>query len=275
MSPHPPVDILILGLGWSGRYVSDLLTKLGITHAGTTTNGRDGTIPFTFLPDSTDSTLFAVLPDAKVVLVTFPVRGGEAMKRLTGFYAETHNCLPKYILFGSTRAWNPGPNAATGVWVDRRTPPDPNTDVPRVDAENALLACGGCVLNLAGLWGGERQPRNWLGRVASTKAALESKGSLHLVHGKDVARAVLAVYENFTPGERWLLSDMRVYDWWDLAGAWGTAGQQPEWVGQLLEEHGVKGLPRPAESLGRAIDTRDFWKRFGISPSQTFMGCDL
>lgn len=68
---------------------------------------------------------------------------------------------------------------------------------------------------------------------------------------------------------------MRIYDWWDLASAWGdptkdreggAQGRQPQWVMELMAEHGVKGLPRPVELLGRALDTREFWGRFSITP---------
>ena len=83
-----------------------------------------------------------------------------------------------------------------------------------------LLVFGGCVLNLAGmwlvfcskvllntvkesgltlsltiigLWGGERDPRNWIDRVAKTKDDVRNKKSLHMIHGIDVARAIIAV----------------------------------------------------------------------------------
>lgn len=74
----------------------------------------------------------------------------------------------------------------------------------RAVAEDELLGLGGCVLNLSGLWGGERHPRNWIGRVAGTKEMLRGKGSLHMIHGVDVARAVVAVSKAFTAGERWV-----------------------------------------------------------------------
>lgn len=94
----------------------------------------------------------------------------------------------------------------------------PRPAVPRVESEFELLSLSGssgretAVLNLSGLWGGSRDPRNWVLRVAGTKDALAAKGTLHMIHGMDVARAILALHENFTPGERWLLTDTRVYD---------------------------------------------------------------
>lgn len=185
------------------------------------------------------------------------------------------------------------------------------------------------VLNLSGLWvrsgssslsfdiinvfanelrnavrqGGSRDPINWVPRIAATKVALASKGSLHLIHGLDVSRAIIAVHlspelppsysstssPSINPsatsatsdskqkrGERYLLTDMRVYDWWDLVAAWGIPGsedpdkqlqgEQPKWVLELMEEGGVKSLPRTPEMLGRALDSTEFWRDFKLMP---------
>ena len=59
-------------------------------------------------------------------------------------------------------------------------------------------------MNLSGLFGGERNPRNWVQRVAKTKETLKGKASLHLIHGEDIARGIIAVVEDFTKGERWV-----------------------------------------------------------------------
>jgi nucleoside-diphosphate-sugar epimerase len=140
------------------------------------------------------------------------------------------------------------------------------------------------VLNLSGLWGGERLPKNWVGKVAATKEMLQSKGSLHLIHGYDVARAIIAAHKQFgkANGQRWILTDMRCYDWWDLAAVWSSSSSnedrddgireqedarpQANWVRELLLEQGIRGLPRNVELLGRALDSRDFWEIFGLNP---------
>lgn len=108
-----------------------------------------------------------------------------------------------------------------------------------------------------------------------------------MIHGVDLARCILAVHDNFekAEGQRWLLTDGRVYDWWDLASAWGLPshhlqkflqesiteedkerGPHPRWVRELMDETGVRALPRSVEVLGRAMDSRDFWKTFEMSP---------
>lgn len=101
-----------------------------------------------------------------------------------------------------------------------------------------------------------------------------------MIHGTDLARCILAVHKDFSlaSGQRWILTDMRVYDWWDLASAWGTngaghgteipQGPQPAWVIELMEEEGVRALPREMASLGRLLDGRDFWKTFKLNPSR-------
>jgi nucleoside-diphosphate-sugar epimerase len=197
------------------------------------------------------------------------------------------------------------------MWSDRHTPI--NKDHRRGVPEEELLALSPdtptTVLNLAGLWGGTRKVKNWVGRVAPTRDALKGKvsthvsdcicvsqigghsqGSLHMIHGEDVARAVLAVHKDFdkATGQRWLLTDGRVQDWWDLASAWGTQvptigadtstagnesqetkqgrGPQPGWVQELMREEGIRALPRPLEKLGRALDSQEFWNTFGIQP---------
>jgi len=122
-----------------------------------------------------------------------------------------------------------------------------------------------------------------------------------MIHGEDVSRAILAVHRQFELAnrERWLLTDGRVYDWWDLASAWGETesrvkaarsvgngsmenggdvsnnsdgrdyrGPQAKWVKELMMEEDVRGLPRPPEMLGRAQDSREFWYTFGLEPAR-------
>ena len=167
--------------------------------------------------------------------------------------------------------------------MDSSSPYDKSNE--RAVAEDELLALGGCILNLAGLYGGERQPRNWVSRVAKSKEDVKGKGALHLVHGEDVARGVIAVHEAFEAvdetvrGIRYMVTDLHVYDWWDLIWTWASEKKGKEegdredkleyvkWVAELMVEEGVKALPRNEENLGRRLDGREFWQRMGILPA--------
>lgn len=102
---------------------------------------------------------------------------------------------------------------------------------------------------------------------------------MHLIHGVDVARGVLAVTKNWKAarGERWMLTDGLVYDWWELFLGWAEGGDEDEdparkpshqakWVEELMWEEDVKALPRSMEALGRCYDSREFWRTFGLVP---------
>lgn len=91
---------------------------------------------------------------------------------------------------------------------------------------------------------------------------------LHLSHGEDVARAIVATHRKFTPGKRWIISDMRVYDWYDLFLTLNAAAeddtkeqhdqreQTRKWVLELMEEENVRAVPRDTSKLGRVLDSR-------------------
>ncbi|KAK8194349.1 hypothetical protein M8818_007539 [Zalaria obscura] len=277
------VDILILGAGWTSTFLIPLLRHQNITYAATSTTGRDSTIRFKFDPSASDQSYFSILPTARNVLITFPLTGAGQSKLLVESYKKKHpRASPSlhFLQLGSTGIWQIEDQS---LWVTRHSKYDGSK--PRAVAEDELLGLGGCVLNLAGLWGGERQPRHWVERVASTKEKLAEKASLHMVHGEDVARAIVKVFQRWdaagAAGERWMLTDGFVYDWWALFAGWASSeskgedsgkedepSRQSVWVYELMEERGVRALPRSMEQLGRAYDSRDFWQTFGLSPAR-------
>ncbi|KAK4225461.1 hypothetical protein QBC38DRAFT_264832 [Podospora fimiseda] len=284
------LDLLILGAGWTGTFLIPLAQSRSLQIAATTTNGHPvgdfPTIPFKFDPSAPEEqtrTAISSLPRAKTVLITFPLTGTGPSKLLVSTYTSTHQTSAavntatkfRFIQLGSTGIWQNNGQTFTdssSPWIHRHSPF--NTSNPRAIAEEELLSLGGCVLNLSGLWGGQRDPKNWIPRVAATKEQVKGKKSLHLVHGEDVARAVLAVaaaednkWEDAGKGQRWMITDGMVYDWWTLLAGWADkAGEQVKWVFELMEEEGVRGLPRSMEVLGRAYDSREFWRRWGLEP---------
>jgi hypothetical protein len=277
-----------------------LLEKEKISYAATSTTGRDGTYKFKFEHDETDDMAhednpeqYEALPAATTVLITFPLKGHDQSIHLYSSYVQNHdpdNIPYQFIQLGSTGIFSV-PNQ--DLWVTRHSKYDETND--RAIAEDELRQLGGCVLNLSGLWGGARQPRNWIDRVASTKDKLKEKTSLHMIHGTDVARAILAVHRNFrhAVGQRFvfqlsqvfgqltdsqqMLTDLLVYDWWAvILGFSGEddianeneerANTQIKWIGELMTEKKVKALPRSMEQLGRCYDSCEFWTTFGLMP---------
>ncbi|KAI0080934.1 hypothetical protein K474DRAFT_45032 [Panus rudis PR-1116 ss-1] len=307
-SAKGPVDILILGAGWTSTFLIPLCTSNNISYAATSRPSENDpskpktpdTILFEFDPNSDDPKPFEVLPKAKTVLITFPIRVKGASERLVRLYQETHAgdvngevLQTAFIQLGSTGIWDKGPTFKGGPakWFDRHTPYDSSND--RAIAEKELLELSShtptTVLNLCGLWGGERHPKHWVGRVAPSKEALRVKGGVHMIHGEDVSRAILAVHSKFAlaNGQRWLLTNQRIYDWWELVSTWGDQeskqkvpdserqegdgekGPHPRWVRELMVEEGVRVLPRNVEQMGSAKDSRDFWTTFDLDPVRT------
>jgi hypothetical protein len=106
------------------------------------------------------------------------------------------------------------------------------------------------------------------------KDDVRKKESVHLVHGKDVARAIVGAHENFSKveGRRWIITDLFVYDWWTMLMDWGgkleDGSDLRAVVFELMEETGCKALPRNSETFARALDSREFWKAVGVLPAQ-------
>lgn len=48
-------------------------------------------------------------------------------------------------------------------------------------------------------------------------------------------------------------------------------GVHPTWVRELMQEEDVRALPRAPGTMGRALDSRDFWTTFRTEPR---MGLD-
>ncbi|KAG9204315.1 hypothetical protein G6514_001389 [Epicoccum nigrum] len=269
-------DILILGAGWTAGFLIPQLQKAGLTYAATTTSGRDNTIPFQFDPESGSAEPYKRLPSARTVLITFPLKGHGQSKTLVGLYRAAHGAKNNWIQLGSTGIFNRRPDD----WSDDGAPYD-REDARAVAEDELMKEAHGCVLNLSGLYGGSRVPATWLPRIVKTKDDVRKRGAVHFVHGEDVARAIIATHRKFTPGKRWIVSDLRVYDWYDLIMSFSAALaegsevggegaeeelQYAQWVGELMVEEGIRALPRGMEVLGRKLDSRAFWQHHGIWP---------
>ena len=283
------LDFLVLGAGWLFQFLEPLLKSRNLSYAYTTTTGREGSIKFVFHshpPEDSNSPTasnekdqFSQLPRAKTVLITFPVKGKPALRRLVHGYENVNpQNTTQWILLGSTGVYALPPDHPPDSfrWFDNES--DPTAPSERWDAEACLLEeFQGCVLNLSGLYGEPGRDRKiWERALPDSKEGLAAKKSVHFIHGRDVARVVLRVSEKgrFTC-DRWVVTDGRVYDWWELA--WERGGEADgeryrRWVLELMREGDVRALPRNVESLGRGLDGRAVWKCLGIVPLERKFG---
>jgi hypothetical protein len=284
------VDFLILGAGWTSTFLIPELDRQGVVHAETTTTGHDNTIPFKFDPESDDTVPYKSLPLAQTVLITFPLKGVGQSKKLTSLYRKVHGDNNRWIQLGSSAIFNKEREGRVRMreddsdWCTEDS--DYDREDPRAIAEDELRDCvGGCILDLCGLYGGVREPKNWIPRLAKSKEDVRARKCVHFVHGEDVARAIVATHHKFTEGKRWIVTDLRCYDWYDLILSFSALakGQEDEvqkeerlqfgqWVGELMIEEGVRALPRPYDSLGRKLDGKGFWAHAGIWPRHARLG---
>lgn len=123
-----------------------------------------------------------------------------------------------------------------------------------------------------------RQPKRWVPRFPSQDAIRNKllNRQLHLIHGKDVARSILAVHNNFKPGQRWIITDNGCYDWIKLFLTWGNEDQIK--IAQSLAENdetckkalGDGTLEEIVEHGGvkPRLDSSEFWETFDLEPKE-------
>ncbi|KAJ2909316.1 hypothetical protein GGI21_002005 [Coemansia aciculifera] len=276
-------SVLVLGEGFVGKYLVEVLKAHDIDYAATTTTGRDDTIKWR-LPEQAeeDTTDFSVLPAADSVVITFPLKGEAEAKRFITEYLEHHRKVqgnayaPFWVYLGSTRPFKSTPST-------RHTKPDLAAGGLRVEAEEYIINVhGGCVLNLAGLWGGERVPANWA-RFYSDKEQLRGRlkeRSLHLIHGADVARSIFAIISCKDRASRfagrWLVSDETVHDALQIyAGADHIRSflddllGEPE-VREMLGADKVDDIQMGASAVTTRIDSSHFWSQLQLEPKYVY-----
>jgi len=105
LSESTGVELLILGAGWTSKFLIPLLESAAVSFAATTRNGREGTILFNFDPSSDNVEQYKSLPDAATILITFPVT--ENVRALVDGYQKTRSGIGKtdsanWIQLGST-----------------------------------------------------------------------------------------------------------------------------------------------------------------------------
>ncbi|KAI7865156.1 hypothetical protein BDF14DRAFT_1730850 [Spinellus fusiger] len=264
------LPILILGLGWTGQFLVELLHSLQIGFAGTTRDGRQNTIRWSMPCEPNWSSNATGLPAAQTVLITFAINEPECMTRLMDIYEAEHG-PPQWILLSSTRPFNGTPSTRHG-------PMDPTKGIERAGAEKVILSRGGTVLHLAGLWGALRQPRGWVPRFPTSESIRQKLlvRQLHLIHGKDVARAIVAVHMQFQKGQRWIVSDGGCYDWIRIFLQWGSEAQIEMARKLAIDDHACHkalGDGSLEEIVARGgvmprLDPKEFWDTFKLQPTE-------
>jgi hypothetical protein len=214
MASSSVVSILLLGSGWTSQFVIPALKAASISFAYTRRapiSSDVGAIPFEAVREGQQkAAAFQALPQAEMVVVIFPLTSAEFIQDIVTTYEEAKQCQPAWLGLGSTSAWSKG--------VSTSSTPILKTNARAVSEEGLLSmhtsSRSTAVLNLSGLYGGKRNPANFAKKVGETMEKLEEKTSLHLVHGKDVAQAIIGMWDALQDpyrkvsawGKRWIVT---------------------------------------------------------------------
>jgi hypothetical protein len=110
MNSTAPVDILLLGSGWTGTFLIPHLDKHhpSISYAHTTRDGRDSSIAWTW-DEQGGADQYEALPAAKTVVVVFPIKTVGGSTALVEGYESVHGKGVRWIQLGSSGIWDVRP----------------------------------------------------------------------------------------------------------------------------------------------------------------------
>lgn len=123
MTSAQQVDILLLGSGWTSKFLLPLLESEFISSASTTRSTPTTSTSYHLqLPDEPQddapesqetiqqiSNALRSLPSAKMIVQIFPCKSRERVRNLVKAFQETHlNQRPDWVQLGSTGAWPAG-----------------------------------------------------------------------------------------------------------------------------------------------------------------------
>jgi len=183
-------------------------------------------------------------------------------------FARTLDAPPRRIvILGSTSAYD-APSQSTEYpppWIDESARID--LTKPRVQGEEYLRKeHGAIVLRVAGIYGPERNPLDWIksGRVGP------SRKYVNLIHVEDLAAICLAAIEKGKPGEAYNVSDGHPHTWNEICAIaqqrWGVA------TASIKEDHStgkrISNAKLGAE-LGYILKHSDLYEALALIDQRT------
>ena len=206
--PHNP--LVILGSGYTARFLWPLVVDRspGIFATSRTPEQHLTSVPPTqrlrfdlSLPDTWEN-----IPLDADLLWCFPAAPLDLIRQ---FAASLSGSDRRLVVLGSTSAYDLGDSPEyPPPWIDETAPID--LTKPRVQGEEYLRReQGAIVLRVAGIYGPERNPLDWIrsGRVKP------SRKYVNLIHVEDLAATCLTALERGTPGEIYNVSDGQPRTW--------------------------------------------------------------
>lgn len=216
--------LVILGSGYTARFLIPLAARHYVTVLATS---RTPEQHLDFVPpaqrlrfDLAQPDTWRALPDNADILWCFPAAPLTLVQECSERLRISSRRL---VVLGSTSAYETGGSQDyPPPWIDETAPID--LTKPRVQGEETLRATlGAIVLRVAGIYGPDRNPLNWIrtGRVGP------SRKYVNLIHVEDLAAICLLALERGTPGEIYNISDGQPRTWKEICELaqqrWGIA----------------------------------------------------
>jgi hypothetical protein len=213
--------LIVLGSGYTGL----LLHRMGTSHGRTVhATSRRPLTNLAAIPseqhlqfDLGQPSTWENIPAGADLIWCFPATPLEQVRA----FARTLAAPPRRIVvLGSTSAYKTSDHSAAypPSWIDESAPLDLTKS--RVQGEEYLREHhGAIVLRVAGIYGPERNPLDWIrqGRVSP------SRKYVNLIHAEDLAAICLLVLEEGTPGKAYNVSDGTPKTWNEI---YATAQQR-------------------------------------------------
>lgn len=244
-------SMVILGCGYVGRFVYRRAITAGrsvfATSRGLHQSPPDYSEIAYRLFDLTRPDTWENLPQGADLLWCFPAAPLDLVQQFGERLLASHHRL---VVLGSTSAYDV-PNSARAYpppWINETAPLD--FTKPRVQGEEHLRKeLGAVVLRVAGIYGPERSPINWVktGRVSP------SRKYVNLIHVDDLAAICLAALERGKPGDAYNVSDGTPRTWDDIC----RFAQQYCGIAPLTSN--------PSKENGKRISIRKLSRELGVT----------
>lgn len=208
---HP--SLTILGSGYTAKALLPL-AECRYTHVYATSRTPERHLSHLnperrILFDLARPDTWASIPTETDVLWCFPAVPIELVRQ---FADAVSLGARRLVILGSTSAYNDGASSAyPPPWIDESTAID--TTIPRVKSEELLrTAYGGAVLRVAGIYGPDRNPLDWI----KTGRVNRSRKYVNLIHIEDLSVTCLAALRHAKSGDVYNVSDGHPRTWSEI-----------------------------------------------------------
>jgi len=236
---HP---IIILGAGYTGRYLASALTATSRPFFATS---REPEKNLSHVPagrrmkfDLEQPSTWLDIPARANLICCFPAT---PLEQVQAFSRALDAPARRMVVLGSTSAYEISDQSTEypPPWIDETAPIDLSKS--RVQGEEFLREdCGASVLRVAGIYGPGRNPLDWIkqSRVGP------SRKYVNLVHVEDLAAICLLAQDKGKPGETYNVSDGTPRTWEDICAA-----AQQRWS---VTATAANKDPSPGKRIGNA-----------------------